>query len=132
MADLSLAQVIARIEKLRNHTAYAGYCADEGSPQQGEWLESVHALDACLILLRQQQGWQQNENEWQPIETAPKIPDRTVLLWWTTRGASSGYYDVSEEPFGWRGDQDLCLPRDQHHCTHWMPLPSPPSDSEAI
>lgn len=68
-------------------------------------------------------------SEWQPIETAPrKIHDR-VLLWWTTRGACSGYFDVDSDrnTSGWRGDQDLVIPRDQHRCTHWMPLPDPPA-----
>lgn len=65
---------------------------------------------------------------WQPIETAPK-DGRTVLLWWTTRGAGTGGYVVEGDDLmacGWRGDQDLCIPRDQKHCTHWMPLPLPP------
>jgi hypothetical protein len=53
MADsLSLDQVIARIERMTG--TLRGYVA--------ELSENVEALDACLILLRQQQERQQNEN----------------------------------------------------------------------
>lgn len=65
---------------------------------------------------------------WQPIETARERVGERVILWWTTRGASSGYFDVDEDrdECGWRGDGDLCIPKNQEHCTHWMPLPDPP------
>lgn len=65
---------------------------------------------------------------WQPIATAPMKIHERVLLWWTTRGACSGYFDVDEDrnTSGWRGDQDLVIPRDQKKCTHWMPLPDQP------
>ena len=65
---------------------------------------------------------------WLPIASAPQQIHHRVLLWWTTRGACSGYFDVDEDrnTTGWRGDQDLVIPRDQHKCTHWMPLPDPP------
>jgi hypothetical protein len=73
------------------------------------------------------------QNEWRPIETASKKIHDRVLLWWTTRGACSGYFDIDGDRnrSGWRGDQDLVIPRDQHRCTHWMPLPSPPQDAPA-
>lgn len=66
---------------------------------------------------------------WQPIATAPQRIHSRVLLWWTTRGVSTGYFDVDEDrnTSGWRGDQDLVIPRDQSKCTHWMPLPKPPA-----
>lgn len=66
---------------------------------------------------------------WQPIETAKQHDGKRVLLYWETRGACSGYWHIDEddaEEYGWRGDEDLCIPRDQHRCTHWMPLPDPP------
>jgi hypothetical protein len=69
---------------------------------------------------------------WQDIGTAPKDDGKRVLLYWETRGASTGYWHIDEddaEEYGWMGDQDLCIPRDQHSCTHWQPLPPPPGTS---
>ena len=79
-------------------------------------------------------------SEWRPIETAPTT-GRRVLLWcsfdYCDGHAVSGYYDFDEAPArlldgtlspseGWRGDGDMCIPRNQEVFTHWMPLPEPP------
>ena len=73
-------------------------------------------------------GMTMDASGWQPIETAKQKVHERVLLWWTTRGACSGYFDVDGDrnTSGWRGDQDLVIPRDQAKCTHWQPLPAPP------
>jgi hypothetical protein len=83
-----------------------------------------------------------NNNEWQPIETAPK--DSTlILLWGIWSGEVSGnskvkemhlgcYYPSeyprkSEENFDW-----VVIGGDMYGCrlkpTHWMPLPKPPKN----
>jgi Protein of unknown function (DUF551) len=76
-------------------------------------------------------------NDWQPIKTAPK--DGTpILLWW--KGCTKpavGKWEIDETyedrkrpavPEGWRCDGDACIPTNQLNCTHWMPLPEPPSN----
>lgn len=75
-------------------------------------------------------------HSWQPIESAPKN-GTYILLWWRTcKRACVGHYvcegDLGEEWFrfvkeGWINDGDQIVPRNQKDCTHWMPLPTPPS-----
>ncbi len=80
--------------------------------------------------------------QWQPIATAPMDERKPLLLMWTGRGTSSGYWDFDDEfatrpkgwvspECGWRGHQDMCIPRDQENCTHWMPLPAAPTGEGA-
>lgn len=75
------------------------------------------------------------ENKWQPIETAPKIHGKDVLLfdggcfvgWWAD-GTEEWQADTS------RGETDYAAPRskvDQWAVTHWMPLPPAPFEKEA-
>jgi hypothetical protein len=74
--------------------------------------------------------------EWQKIETAPK--DGTpILLWWRYCGdvPTVGRWfcdnDITEGlSEGWAGEDDSCIPINQHDCTHWQPLPPPPSEQE--
>ncbi len=75
---------------------------------------------------------------WQPIATAP-MDGRRILLWWRTcKEPTSGRYEVDDmfdrrsprwvsPAEGWRGCGDACIPRNQDDCTHWMPLPQPPT-----
>ena len=79
----------------------------------------------------------QKESGWRPIETAPT--DRRILLYWTHAGAAVGQYCVDDTfamrdarrwkcpETGWRCDGDQVIPINQEDCTHWMPLPSPPT-----
>lgn len=76
-------------------------------------------------------------NEWQPIETAPKMKtillfantcvdgDGKVINWKMATGAwHSGWEkDDKHSPWNWGGHQ---LYRYEIHPTHWMPLPHPP------
>jgi hypothetical protein len=120
MADLSREQVIARIERMRDTCKTDESIANEHDrPDDAVWArDNVETLDACLILLRQQQGWQ-------PIETAPK--DREILLYGKRRftdGIAQG---------AWNSGGAMHLPHwmgDVTQPTHWMPLPSPPSGAE--
>lgn len=64
-------------------------------------------------------------NYWRPIKTAPKAD--AVLLWWKgCKYPSVGRWVFDGVREGWKCDGDLCVPKNQHHCTHWMPLPDPP------
>lgn len=60
-------------------------------------------------------------NDWQPIETAPK--DGTwILIWgdrWDCEQPDVGSWDDDD----WRDDEGAVLA----FATHWMPLPTPPS-----
>jgi hypothetical protein len=104
MADLSLAQVIARIEEkvaiLRRDLAKPVVLGDESFAEQDRY--DLQVFDACLILLRQQQepGWQAK------LQAARKC-----------RSGGSHYCPNCDRDF------DSIL---------WEILPSPPSDSEAI
>ena len=83
-----------------------------------------------------------NNNEWQPIETAPK--DGTlVLLWGIWSGEVSGIYNEKEMHLGYyyvsefqsleeKGFNWTVTGGDMYGCrmnpTHWMPLPKPPTN----
>lgn len=65
---------------------------------------------------------------WQPIQTAPKSGE-AVLLWWSCcKDPAVGRWEDDCIREGWRCDGDQCVPKNQHNCTHWMPLPEPPND----
>jgi len=61
---------------------------------------------------------------WQPIETAPKTDDLTMLLLLINHCVFMGFYNNRTGHWD-DGDfyDDLGKP------THWMPLPSPPIDA---
>lgn len=66
------------------------------------------------------------ENEWQPIETAPK--DNTVFLAW--RKHATHPLMVRYEPsYDWFANYDG---EHVYDLTHWMPLPKPPAIDAAI
>lgn len=92
-------------------------------PEQAEpWHRLGHAIaEAERMLLRMPLPLPPSEPEWQPITTAPK--DRTrVLLLGVDGGVEIGHWDGEE----WLGDDGYQMAR-----THWMPLPSPPSETPA-
>jgi hypothetical protein len=71
--------------------------------------------------------------DWQPIETAPK--DREIFLWYPARddGSPAGFsqgrwcdavINGEVKGFAWMDAAYV-----NHHPTHWMPLPEPPSSS---
>jgi len=62
-----------------------------------------------------------NDNQWQPIETAPK--DGTfILLYDKNVGVHQGRWIGSPFSMGWR----QCSNFGMYDATHWMPLPPPP------
>lgn len=61
-------------------------------------------------------------NEWMPIETAPK---GLVLLYWPATKPARGHPGNTLEPM-MRVDRAGATPN--RPPTHWMPLPSPPTD----
>jgi hypothetical protein len=64
--------------------------------------------------------------EWQPIATAPR--DCTpILTFWRHSGHAISWYDWDDEREGFRCADDDCIPKNQEACTHWMPLPAPPT-----
>lgn len=65
---------------------------------------------------------------WRPIATAPKDDD--VLLYEEGEGVRAGYWDDLEaaDPF-WRAVETQGCTTGRMRPTHWMPLPSPPSES---
>ena len=66
------------------------------------------------------------ENEWQPIETAPK--DNTVFLAW--RNHATHPLMVRYEPsYDWFANYDG---EHVYDLTHWMPLPKPPAIDTAM
>ena len=72
------------------------------------------------------------ENEWQPIETAPK--DGTVFLGYK-RGQFRECYKVTRDDcdmwcFGGTSGADDLFPNIKP--THWMPLPKPPAIDAAM
>lgn len=66
---------------------------------------------------------------WKPIATAPK-DGAAIILWWRycKHPAVGRWFDADDENReGWRCDGDECVPKNQKDCTHWMPLPKPPT-----
>jgi len=57
--------------------------------------------------------------EWQPIETAPKVPFENVLLW-DGEDVRLGFYWPRHEKF--YSDFDVV------YATHWMPMPELPEE----
>lgn len=78
--------------------------------------------------------------EWQPIEMAPKAPNKRILLRWLS-GQSNwiciGAWASSEDSprlkvsgcprEGWMPDAGTCIPTNQKDCIGWQPLPSAPA-----
>jgi hypothetical protein len=61
-------------------------------------------------------------NNWQPIETAPKIGNGSPILLLFSR-ATGVFVGRWMGPWGW-----VSVPgKYGRHPTHWMPLPPPPS-----
>lgn len=63
----------------------------------------------------------EKEQQWQPIETAPR--DETEVLLYAAAGVFSdtglGYWDGKMWSCGWN--------KEFRNPTHWMPLPTPPA-----
>lgn len=118
---------------------------------KGDWVaQAQNALDtrainpkvfttACALAAMERWGAMQRE-EWQPIETAPKM--KTILLFAVTDQENdgtvrnwrmgTGFYhegwigcdDMRDySPWSWEGDH---IPPYGHLPTHWMPLPAAP------
>jgi len=65
--------------------------------------------------------------EWMPIRSAP-MSGEPVLLWWQRcKHPTVGRWIEDETGTGWMCEGDACMPKNQNDCTHWMPLPSGPS-----
>ena len=63
---------------------------------------------------------------WQPIETAPR--DGTRILAWRPNWKESQAVVYWNSDFQ---DWETCLGTVFHDCTKWMPLPPPPSETDA-
>jgi hypothetical protein len=65
--------------------------------------------------------------DWEPIETAPKIPGTKIVI----SDGSHAAIGVYVLPFGWvvLRDDDLVIIYPKWIATHWMPL-SPDAQSE--
>lgn len=65
-------------------------------------------------------------NPWRPIETAPKINQQPVILYWKGRRPMEGFW------YGVNGHEwyasNLLTP--SYAPSHWLPLPSPPSEDK--
>ena len=79
--------------------------------------------------------------EWQPIETAPKVPHRTVII---AQQREGGYWIVCEAHYvknardidgklvsawfgpGDYGDEEFSQP---YRPSHWQPMPLPPGQA---
>jgi hypothetical protein len=62
-------------------------------------------------------------SEWQPIESAPKDDEVSILMWCPQAGyaiAVVGEWDANSSKWVSSGDGDPISP------SHWMPLPPPP------
>ena len=82
--------------------------------EAGKTVKKIRLLEAELAALKA-------ENEWQPIETAPK--DNTVFLAW--RKHATHPLMVRYEPsYDWFANYDG---EHVYDLTHWMPLPKPPA-----
>ncbi len=79
-------------------------------------------------------------SDWQPIETAPKDEDRLVLLWFPEEQVQSvAYYSAyyAEGGYGCVDGFPWVQPCSGERLniyygtpTHWMPLPTPPQETE--
>ena len=83
---------------------------------------------------------------WQPIETAPKDGTPIILFWPNIpagakamrsvdkryTGISVGWFEASEYGVGFINKGDRVVPVNQDDCTHWQPLPTPPSRGEGV
>jgi hypothetical protein len=68
-----------------------------------------------------------NNNEWQPIETAPTKAGTRVLLYFPAVHSCSMKEVMISQTMGqeeiiWKSDDGQCFKP-----THWMPLPKPPA-----
>ena len=69
---------------------------------------------------------------WQPIATAPR-DGRAILLWWDCcKDPSVGRWQYDGVTEGFRCDGDECVPKNQRNCTHWQPLPEPPTERAPV
>jgi hypothetical protein len=114
MADLSLTQVIARIEQQVNLSR---------QHHQDAVALSFDTADACLILLRQQQGWQQMATHKGHGPVIVSRPSDELAY-----QATTAFLDVTGVWRVFRSEGGMTPLRFEP--THWMPLPSPPSGAE--
>jgi hypothetical protein len=65
--------------------------------------------------------------EWQPIETAPKIDEKQIIIY-NGDAVQSGYW---HEDYGWVSSIETSSGFNYANIidnpTHWMPLPAPPT-----
>ena len=67
------------------------------------------------------------ENEWQPIETAPKDKSNVVLLRQQCGSVANGYF-LAE---AYAGNGAWIWPYIHKTPTHWMPLPKAPNGASS-
>jgi len=83
------------------------------------YFERMDAIAKALLAERQCRRWQ-------PIETAPKDGTEIMcaLYLWNDESKGYGYELVSWDGEEWCSEDNAIYPP-----THWMPLPSPPSEA---
>jgi hypothetical protein len=129
-ADMTTEHIKAELEKIES---YAMGRLDEIEDMR----QAGHAITTMVNSLKQLRARLSGMAavQWQPIETAPKTGDPLLLRWRFLPSPKIGRYSCDEHfaerprgwaspEYGWRCDGDECIPSNQHHCTHWMPLPS--------
>lgn len=81
-------------------------------------------IDCPKCGLNHQSDFDCSANSWQPIETAPIVPDQILVH--TVGGEIKivEYEDINTPPY-WVSDDDTAFY--DEHLTHWMPLPDPPT-----
>ena len=125
-----LAALELEVARLRN--ALETFIAEHEECEDGDgWMaqmcsmESLHVADEALSTpftpTALNELIEKVENEWQPIETAPK--DEAVFLAW--RKHATHPLMVRYEPsYDWFANYDG---EHVYALTHWMPLPKPPA-----
>ena len=113
-----------------HHREHTGCLRNQVSSLKAELREICAAIDdpACDLTLTTVECVKKlkEENEWQPIETAPK--DSVVFLAW--RKHATHPLMVRYEPsYDWFANYDG---EHVYDLTHWMPLPKPPAIDAAV
>ena len=107
-----------------HHREHTGCLRKQVSSLKAELREICAAIDdpACDLTLTTVECIKKlkAENEWQPIETAPK--DGSFILLATPKGRiADGFWSLVYGVWSW--------PYVKVEPTHWMPLPTPPERS---
>ena len=143
MPDILLKELRARVAELEerrcevcgyaeHHREHTGCLRNQVSSLKAELREICAAIDdpACDLTLTTVECIKKlkAENEWQPIETAPK--GERFLTTTKLRNGSFGQVGISHSFFCYEvNTRDWEIAGDDPRATHWTPLPTPPKRS---